>query len=492
MSTEAAFAIAHDAPADPGGRDTAPRAGTWTRLAGRLTSRLPLRARLSLLVAALMVPTVVAVWSFAGAVGANIAFSAAERDGVVVLEPALLALAATAGGQDVDLSALRSAVDAEPALGLDELTAAAEDLVPAATDPAGRAALATALVALVTEAGNSSNLILDPDLDSFYVMDLLVVQMPKALVTASQTAVEPTGDANEKLAAQALLAGALAAAAGSFQSDVSTSLSTTSSSDLTSQLADVEAAAQAVTALSDALTAGLGDPSAQDPAAAAAAVAAAVPTATAGLDGLLATRIAGMTDERLSTLLLTAVATVVALLWAFAVVTSTRGDVDTALRGIEAIAAGDLTPWPVPDGRDEVGDIGRAISRARSSLAAVVTGLVAAASQVAGSAERLSVTARAVDSSAHETLDLSRAATSEVETVTVMLDSVSAATHQMTSATGEIATTMTEVNATAAQARDDLSHAVELASALGESSRSIERTVEAIAAVASKTRMLAL
>ncbi|MBU4213086.1 MAG: hypothetical protein KJ792_00345 [Actinobacteria bacterium] len=122
----------------------------------------------------------------------------------------------------------------------------------------------------------------------------------------------------------------------------------------------------------------------------------------------------------------------------------------------------------------------------------VVTGLVAAASQVAGSAERLSATARAVDSSAHETLDLSRSATSEVETVREMLDAVSAATQQMTSTTGEIATTMTEVSSTATRARDDLSHAVELASALGESSRSIERTVEAIAAVASKTRMLAL
>jgi methyl-accepting chemotaxis protein len=73
-----------------------------------------------------------------------------------------------------------------------------------------------------------------------------------------------------------------------------------------------------------------------------------------------------------------------------------------------------------------------------------------------------------------------------------MVDSVSAATHQVTAATGEIASTMSEVNGTANAARDDLDRAVNLARDLGESSRSIERTVEAIAAVATKTRMLAL
>lgn len=492
VSTDGPAATPPPSTVDDGARGDAPRAHGWHRLAGRLTSRLQLRTRLILLVAALMVPTVVAVWSFAGAVGASIAFSAAERDGLVVLEPALQALASTAGGQDVDLAALRSAVDAEPSLALDDSMSKAEALVPAATDPAGRAALAQALAALVTEAGNSSNLILDPDLDSFYVMDLLVVQVPKALVTAAQTAVEPAGGPNEKVAAHALLAGSLAAAAGSFSSDVQTSLSTTSSTALRSQLAEVAAAATSVTALSDALTAGLASPTAQDPSAAAAAVAAAVPSACAGLDALLTTRIAGMTDKRLSTLVLTAVAALVALAWALAVVTSTRDDVDTALRGIEAIAAGDLTAKPVPTGRDEVGDIGRAIQRARTSLAGVVSRLLEASGQVAGSAERLSRSAQAVDSSANQTLALSRAASSEVETVTAMIGEVSTATQQVTTASGEIASTMTEVNATAARALDDLSHAVALTSALGESSRTIESTVEAIAAVAAKTRMLAL
>jgi hypothetical protein len=41
-------------------------------------------------------------------------------------------------------------------------------------------------VARITAVGDNSNLILDPDLDSFYVMDALVVQVPKALLMAAQ------------------------------------------------------------------------------------------------------------------------------------------------------------------------------------------------------------------------------------------------------------------------------------------------------------------
>jgi methyl-accepting chemotaxis protein len=461
-------------------------------MSAALTSRMRLRARLGLLVAALMVPTLVAVWSFASAMGTSVAFSAAERDGVVVLEPALLTLAAVTGGEPVDLSALRAAVDSQPALGLDKLTADAEALVPAATGPAGRAALAGALAAVVTEAGNTSNLILDPDLDSFYVMDLLVVQAPKALVTAAQTAAPPAGTKDEQIASVAQLAGSLAGAAQGMTSDVATSVKNTSSAGLSGQLTEVAAAASAVTALSESVTGSLAAPAAQDPAAASAAVAAAVPTAVRALDDLLVIRIGGIAGQRTRTLVLTLVAALIALGWSLAVVTSTQSDVATALRGIEAIAAGDLTPTPVPTGRDELGDIGTAISRARSGLADMVGGLVTTSGQVADTAARLGATTADVGASATATLELSRSATTEVGTVTAMIDSVSAATSQVTAATGEIATTMAQVNSTATEASDDLARAVQLATALGDSSQSIEHTVDAIAAIAAQTRMLAL
>ena len=39
-------------------------------------------------------------------------------------------------------------------------------------------------VGLITQAGNTSNLILDPDLDSFYVMDALIVKTPALIDSA--------------------------------------------------------------------------------------------------------------------------------------------------------------------------------------------------------------------------------------------------------------------------------------------------------------------
>ena len=46
--------------------------------------------------------------------------------------------------------------------------------------------LTAATLALIVQAGNESNLILDPDLDSYYAMDALVNKAPLALDTAGR------------------------------------------------------------------------------------------------------------------------------------------------------------------------------------------------------------------------------------------------------------------------------------------------------------------
>src|SRR3954468_18279652 len=96
--------------------------------ASRVLSRLRMRARLGLLVAVLVVPTVVVTWSFAGVMRSQVDFSAHERDGVVVLTPALAALTATVAGDAPDLAALHSAVKAEPDLALAEAVAAVDEV----------------------------------------------------------------------------------------------------------------------------------------------------------------------------------------------------------------------------------------------------------------------------------------------------------------------------------------------------------------------------
>ena len=124
------------------------------------------------------------------------------------------------------------------------------DAAAKADTPAGKADLATALNALITEAGNNSNLILDPDLDSFYVMDALVVQLPNALVTAAQAEVPTQADtANARVAEHALLAGSLSSRAGALSGDADTAVANTERAQLETELGALAAASEAADTL---------------------------------------------------------------------------------------------------------------------------------------------------------------------------------------------------------------------------------------------------
>ncbi|MEV6493214.1 hypothetical protein AB0M20_32020 [Actinoplanes sp. NPDC051633] len=167
--------------------------------------RMRTSLRLGALVLVLTVPGIVATWAYTAEVNATIAFSAAEEEGTDVVEPALLALADTVAGRTADLAAVRDAMAAEPDLKL-------------TTDiPDGAAP--EVLAALITEVGNNSNLILDPDLDSFYVMDAQIVQLPKALLAAAEARTAERSSSRDAVAAQAVRAGTLSGAAESLRTD---------------------------------------------------------------------------------------------------------------------------------------------------------------------------------------------------------------------------------------------------------------------------------
>ena len=145
----------------------------------------------------------------------QIAFSAKERVGIRVIDPAgdlLGALAAAratavraeagdedaAAALDARLAAVKAAVakvdaavaadGAELALESDwsDLRGSIESTLAGLPDGvADRSAaldeLTTGAAALIVKAGDTSNLILDPDLDSFYVMDALITKVPGML-----------------------------------------------------------------------------------------------------------------------------------------------------------------------------------------------------------------------------------------------------------------------------------------------------------------------
>jgi diguanylate cyclase (GGDEF)-like protein len=325
-----------------------------------ITDRLRTRSRLLVLVALLLVPTLLAAGSFTVVIGGQVAFAESERAGVRVVGPAVQALAVSAGGQQPDLRTLRAAVAEHPALGAEPALAAVERA-------SGASARAAALAALVGTVGDSSKLILDPDLDSFYVMDALVVQLPRALVVLSDPA-RTDGTATSRRAMQA---GLFTVAAEELRTDVGTAVRHTSSPSLDDELQPVLASGRAIAAVAHLTGRNLQRAAPGEDAARAAAVASAAQAAdvlATQLDTLLEHRAEALEQRRDVTLALTLSGLAVAVWIAAAVIWRTRQDVSLTLTGVAAISDGDLQERALPDGLDEFGDIGRAVRGARQRL----------------------------------------------------------------------------------------------------------------------------
>ncbi len=449
-----------------------------------VADRLRTSARLSVLSVVLLVPGLIAVYSYAGVIGGQVDFATLEQAGTVVVRPALVALSDTVAGHSPDLGPLHAAVTAHPELEL-------EKVMSAVAGSGGRVSQATALAALITEAGNTSKLILDPDLDSFYVMDLQIVQLPKALVAAAAAA-EPIAQVGTGalVGEQAVHAGELSTAATAIRSDVQTAAGATALAGLANRLSALTAAASAVEALAKNLTDTLDKPGAADPSAFAAAVRAGIDPAVDVLSDLLAVRVGGFSQSRAITLSITAIGLFIAVWFAAAVWWRTRNDVHLAVTGVTAIAEGDLAVKPVPAGRDEFGDIGRALSTARTRLAEVDSELRRAhrvrEKQTHASFMHQRESERQLRARAQGVID---------ETATVIegeLHDVVARVDQVRTAAGTIEERVSAAEAATRSVVERARQAEDVVSAVEESLRRVAGTAQLIAGIASQTRLLAL
>ena len=455
-----------------------------------IIDRLRTSARLVLVVVLLVVPALVATGGFVTTIGSAIAFSVKERAGVSVLVPALDALAATAAAKAPDLASLTAAVEAHPEL---ELGTSLGDVAGASavSTPAERVALSVALVALINATGNNSNLILDPDLDSFYVMDALVVQVPKLMVAALQQVNGPAGDPTQSVIAyQAVLAGAILSAAAGVASDLTTAAAKTADAALNADLESLAAAAAAGDELSGALASDLSRASGVDPTAAADAVGSAIDDAARGLDRLLVTRGSGLAIQRDLILALTGLGLLLASWVAAGLWWRTRHDVTLMVDGVSAIAAGDLADRVLPAGRDELGDVGRALAIARNQM--VNDRAELAASQVAREDQlhEAFIQQRLAEKQARQRAqdiidDTSTAVIDQLVEIGTQVDSVRAA------ATLIDARVATSTHATR-QVVQRVGQADEVVAALSGSLRRVAGIAALIGGVADQTKLLAL
>jgi len=146
----------------------------------RLMQAVRLPVKFTIVAAALLVPLCVAVYGVVDYAGSAIAFGRDERLGVAYVAP---------------LTALLQEATESPEAGatrtfeaLESLTADQGDAlqVAAAIGALRARPAASQILALFTQVSDNSKLTLDPDLDSYYVMALVMDYAPKLAVAAAE------------------------------------------------------------------------------------------------------------------------------------------------------------------------------------------------------------------------------------------------------------------------------------------------------------------
>ncbi|MDX6714368.1 MAG: methyl-accepting chemotaxis protein [Baekduia sp.] len=371
---------------------------------GTLLARLRVSRQLTLLGIVLLVPAALAGRAYHRAQSTQIAFSQDERLGVRALGPANDLVVATVRARSAAVEAALAHRPPPPAA-LDAMRQAlaradaadrqvgaalgtrarwrstratvAHILAGARTAPSATEALASFTIAVdvatgwVVEVGNASKLVLDPDLDAYYVMDALVTKAPAVAAAAGFGADRqltlvglPDGGSltdHIDLATQSSL---VEADVQSLLTGLKTAYAGTADRELQRRVAGPAAKLGAATdTFGTHLAMEARSTGATTPVPAAAtveAVGAFTHAATARLDALLAARLDRLHGDERRVLLLCAVALALALLLFAAVwhgLTRSLGRLTVVAR---AAAEGDLSQRADLDRRDELGDLGRA------------------------------------------------------------------------------------------------------------------------------------
>ncbi len=242
-----------------------------------VVGRLRLRAKFALILVVLVAPLAFVLRAYGEAQSSSRAFSARELDGATFVRPALALETALVDarhrateGSTIDHTAIASAVasvDAAavsvgPAIAVDDdwaaLRAQIDGLVNGVTDAGpgdtfdAWAAVVDGSVALVASAADGSNLTLDPDLDSFYLMDAATTKIP--VLIAAATAITDLDDLpgaerdNQLVVAETRVAEALAAIGAGLEKAAGATTDAQVGETIDALLTDVADAAGAIAA----------------------------------------------------------------------------------------------------------------------------------------------------------------------------------------------------------------------------------------------------
>lgn len=151
-------------------------------------TRMSIRAKLTVLVVLFVVPIVLLAGLFARQAYKDIHFATKERDGVAYLRaiwPSLVSLTESADDSQRPDKKLAAEAAAKFDKAMDTASQSKAFLASLGAVQSEREDIAAAR-ALMTRVGDKSNLILDPDLDSYYTMDVVLLKLPDAVDLSEQ------------------------------------------------------------------------------------------------------------------------------------------------------------------------------------------------------------------------------------------------------------------------------------------------------------------
>jgi X-X-X-Leu-X-X-Gly heptad repeat protein len=491
-----------------------------------LLGRLRYAYKIALVTVVLLLPLGFVTWGYVDIQRGQVAFSAKERDGVAYLRPVLALVdravlarqLAVSGGDPAAAGVARAvpavdAVDARHGADLEatEAWSAAKSALARALDTtSGQEAFdaytaATAgLLELIVTVSDTSNLTLDPDLDSYYLMDALVFRLPalldltgRAVDEALLAAAGTPGDVEAARLSLARAAGALASTQAAVDSGMTTAFAETGREELRAVgpevLAEQAAVADVLGEVNEGVRSGRLDritPAAGERARA--ALTRLIDTLGPQLDGLLGTRVEALQRKAyvVGAATLAAVLLVCYLLVGF--YRSATVPLRRMVDALRAMADGDLTRQVTVDTRDEVGHMSTALNEALTRVREAIRALRSDADGVAASSTELSTVSTRLRATAESTATRAGHVSATANDASAHLSSVSAGAEEMSASIGEIANGAGQAATVAVEAVEATTTTQQTIGRLGESSAQIGQVVKVITAIAAQTNLLAL
>lgn len=382
---------------------------------------------------------------------------------------------------------------------------------------------------MITHAGDTSNLILDPDLDSYYLMDITLLAMPQMQDRIARSAIEmasffsspeisPADRTRLSVYSSMLREADIARMSGDLdtvlnEDATSNGVSETLAPNLTPALKKALAAANGVADVLEARSMASGE-SLEEAAFLAMSKAAldesfsSWEVAVNELDALLELRIRTLRTSGMIAIVILLIGVSLALALSYLISRSVTNPVRNVASMLKDISEGegDLTRRLAIVRSDEIGDLASYFDRFVERLQGIVGEMASTTEVVANSASDLSDVSRQTSLSVRELTDRTStvAAAAEeassntlsvaasMEEASVNLLTVSEATEEMSATIGEIAANSERARVISAEAGQQSASVSHMVKELGRAAQEIGKVTQTITEISSQTNLLAL